>query len=102
MTNVSCENDRGAYSILIEGHAGFSNGLDIVCSAASILTFTLMNAIENKEMDYKEISYDSGEAKLHFKPTPENASEVNTIIETIMLGFTLLEKEYPDNVSVEW
>ena len=102
MTNITCENNRGAYQINIEGHANYNDGIDIVCSAVSTLSFTLMCAIENKDVDLKNCTYNSGDVHIYIKPTKENQSEIDTIVETIMLGFAMLEEKYPDNVTLQW
>ena len=102
MTNVVCENNRGAYQINIEGHANYNDGPDIVCSSVSTLSFTLMCAIENKDADAKNYNYDNGDVHVYVRPTKENQKEIDTIVETIMLGFAMLAEKYPDNVTVQW
>ncbi|HKM28928.1 MAG TPA: ribosomal-processing cysteine protease Prp [Anaerovoracaceae bacterium] len=102
MTTIRCENDRGKYTINIEGHSEYNPGNDIVCASCSILTYTLLNALANmdtEEFDTKE--YDGGFV-ISVKGTRETWQEVKTVIETIMLGYELLQEQYPANVSVEW
>lgn len=86
---------------MIDGHSGYNPGNDIVCASCSILTYTLLNALANmntEEFDSKE--YDEGFV-VSVKGTRETWSEVKTVIETIMLGYELLQEQYPANVSVE-
>ena len=102
MTSIICDNDRGRYTIMIDGHSGYNPGNDIVCASCSILTYTLLNSLANiatEEMDTKE--YDGGFV-IGVKGTCDSWTTVKTIIETIMLGFDLLQEQYPANVSVEW
>lgn len=104
MTNIKCDNDRDEYIIDIEGHALFNPGNDIVCAGASILGYTLMNALMNQDADIKKIKEDerNGEIHIKIKGTPESKQGIKTIIETIMLGYELLEDQYPANVNISW
>lgn len=104
MTNIICENDRNEYKIDIEGHSGYNPGNDIVCSASSILGYTLMNALMDKNADIKEITCDeaAGEIHIKIKGTEESRQDIRTIIETIMCGYELLMDQYPDNVNLMW
>ncbi|HKM28318.1 MAG TPA: ribosomal-processing cysteine protease Prp [Anaerovoracaceae bacterium] len=102
MTTIICENDMRKYTIMIDGHSGYNPGNDIVCASCSILTYTLLNALANmdtEEFDSKE--YDGGFV-IGVKGTRETWPEVKTVIETIMLGYELLQEQYPANVSVSW
>ena len=102
MTTIRCENDRGEYNISIDGHSGYNPGNDIVCASCSILTYTLINKLANigtKEFDTKE--YEDGFV-ISIKGTTKSWPEVKTVIETIMLGYELLQEQYPANVSVTW
>lgn len=102
MTSIICDNDRGRYTIMIDGHSGYNPGNDIVCASCSILTYTLLNALANmdtEEFDTKE--YDGGFV-ISVKGTRESWPTVKTTIETIMLGYELLQEQYPANVSVTW
>lgn len=102
MTSIICDNDRGRYTIMIDGHSGYNPGNDIVCASCSILTYTLLNALANmdtEEFDTKE--YDGGFV-IGVNGTRETWPEVKIVIETIMLGYELLQEQYPANVSVTW
>lgn len=102
MTSIICDNDRGRYTIMIDGHSDYNPGNDIVCASCSILTYTLLNALANmetEEFDSKE--YEEGFV-ISVKGTTETWAKVKTVIETIMLGYELLQEKYPANVSVSW
>ena len=44
MTNIEIKDQDGRCELKVEGHSGYSSaGTDIVCSAISILCFTLLN-----------------------------------------------------------
>lgn len=104
MTNVRCTNDRDEYTIDIEGHAGYNPGNDIVCAGASILGFTLMNALMDQDAITKEISFEDATGEIHIKIEGDKITKfkIKTIIETVMCGYELLMEQYPANVSVEW
>lgn len=103
MTTVRCVNDRGEYQIDIDGHAEFNpGGPDLVCGAVSTLGFTLMSAIDNKDTEYKTIKYESGEIHITVKPTDMTQTDIDNIVETIMIGFAMLAEKYPENVELEW
>lgn len=55
--------------------------------------------MQTEEFDSKE--YDEGFV-ISVKGTKETWPEVKTVIETIMLGYDLLQEKYPANVSVSW
>jgi uncharacterized protein YsxB (DUF464 family) len=104
MTNIRCENDRGNFTIDIEGHAGYNPGNDIVCASASILAYTLENALANTvESNLTVINdEDNGEIHIKVKSTRDNQNEIKTIVTTVMTGYELLEDQYPANISVVW
>lgn len=101
MTTATFKRAGETWSIDISGHAGYSaGGPDIVCSACSVLTCTLMQSI--KELEDKGAIWElveaehSGDVKLSFEAT---RSEVHTVVHTIMTGFWLLEHTYPKHVK---
>ena len=103
MTNVKCMHDERAYKIDIEGHAGYNPGLDIVCSAASVLGYTLANALMDIEADKKNIQIsENGEVHIFIVPIKQRSEEVRIIINTIMMGYELIADQYPENISLEW
>lgn len=102
MTKITCINDRGQYTIDIDGHAGYNPGMDIVCSACSVLSYTLANVLENQEAELRHIKIDDGVIHIDIKPLTSNQEIISTIITTIMTGYEMLAEQYPDNVAVEW
>jgi uncharacterized protein YsxB (DUF464 family) len=102
MTKVTCTNDRGEFTIDIDGHAGYNPGMDIVCSAVSILGFILMNEIANMDGEIKRISPGDGNIHIVFKPYKEKREIAEAKIYTIMTGYELLAEQYPANVEIEY
>lgn len=103
MTEVKCRKEGREYTIDIEGHAGYRPGMDIVCSAASVLGYTLINALSDIEADRVNVNtYEDGELHINIVPAEKDSEKVKIVIDTIMLGYELLAEQYPENVSVEW
>ena len=73
------------------GHAGYDDaGLDIVCSAVSILTINTMNAIEQfTDDDFSQVS-DETEAKIEFKIKGEVSREAALLLDAMVLGLQTL------------
>lgn len=92
----------GEYTIDIDGHAGFNPGMDIVCSACSILGYTLLNALESQHAEYKIMSEDEGNIHIVFKPMEHDAEYTDAIITTVMTGYELLAEQYPNNVELNY
>jgi uncharacterized protein YsxB (DUF464 family) len=101
MTEVTVEKKRNLIEIKIVGHAGYNPGNDIVCSACSILTYTLIQNLINAEKEDKAlriISQDisNGYVCLLIEPLRHR---VYTIIDVISSGFKLLQDQYPEFVK---
>ena len=77
MVTVTSKNEKNRYEWEIKGHAGFKPGNDIVCAAVSAITYTLVQMLLNMQ-------------------------EMNTVTETILGGYMLLESEYPDHVTLDF
>lgn len=107
MTIANFERRGNMFRASICGHANFNhNGPDIVCSACSILAYTLVEsllAIEegggfhalSSDMDEKAGSY-----YVELTARQRILREVEIIFETISIGFALLEKNFPENVKI--
>ncbi len=106
MTKVFYREYYDKLLLIAEGHSDFDeSGRDIVCSAVSILVYTLSEMLKEEESDKrlkinKEIIND-GYFHVEVEPFDYSKSRVEAIFETIMLGFTLLSEEYPQNVRIE-
>ena len=89
----------------ISGHAGQNEkGKDIVCSAVSILFYTLAQAVsDSAEMLQEEpvISMEDGNGYLACKPKEEYMATMQRTYWTILTGFELLTEAYKDYVSFE-
>ena len=91
----------------IEGHAGQDDsGHDIVCSAASILAYTLaqtMRYIEEQEgFEVNPVIHLSeGKATILVRPKKEYEGEVLQTFFTIEVGYSLLAQNYPQYVELK-
>jgi uncharacterized protein YsxB (DUF464 family) len=91
----------------IDGHAGQDNsGHDIVCSAASILAYTLaqtMRYIEGQKGFEANpvIKLNEGDAVILVRPKEEFEGEVMQTFFTVEVGYSLLAQNYPQYVELK-
>lgn len=93
------------YKVEIKGHAGYAEvGKDIVCSAVSILFYTLAECLTNSRdelVDDPIINMDGdGEASIQCNPKLEYEGNVMRTYWTILNGFQLLADSYEENVKI--
>ena len=106
MTTVFYREYYDRYLLIVEGHASFSEkGKDIVCSAVSILVYTLLNMLKDEESDKRlklkrEIVRD-GYFCVEIEPFDFSKHRTKGIIDTVVMGLALLNQEFPDNVRLE-
>ena len=92
MTTVTADNN----GIVINGHANSGKaGQDLVCSACSILMYTAIEAL--KECATVEMS-DSGYCSIKLN---DHSLISRVRLDTILTGYRLLARDYPNNVSVK-
>ena len=92
----------------VSGHAESApEGDDLVCAAASILSYSLaqhfINLANDKDMYYKpKTKLDKGNAKLSLRAKRcEGFAVLSMSCLPIYSGFVLLMANYPENISVE-
>lgn len=89
----------------ISGHAGAAEkGHDIVCSAASILFYTLCQAVtDSADMLEEEpvIEIEDGNGLVSCKPKEVFLATIQRTYWTVLTGLELLANEYKDYVSFE-
>lgn len=97
MTEVKIKYDNKKYRIKITGHS-------LVCTAVSTLTYTLAQSLICAQDDRKirDLRYDlfSGKAFIEVSPEKSYRSEIETMIQTIIIGFELLENRYPEEIKI--
>lgn len=87
----------------IEGHAGYSEeGEDIVCSAVSAISYTIVNGItEVLKINVEHIIKD-GFLQLSLRGNSlEEIINCQVLLETMLLGFKSMEISYSDYIKVQ-
>lgn len=96
--------DLKAHSLEVRGHADYAPvGHDIVCAGASILAFTLVESLlgmKDFQTCYPEYLLEKGDASIKFFPKEEFAQYPNIVFTSILKGFEILEKNYPNHIKI--
>ena len=91
-------------SLKAVGHAGYAtSGNDIVCASVSILCYQLAQWLtfnEEKQERLPEIKLESGNVDIKCYPKTEYAEEFKHIFDYILVGFELLENQFPQNIKI--
>lgn len=93
-------------SLKVEGHAGQNEkGKDIICSAASILSYTVaqyLNYVHTcKGLQKKpRVDIKDGDVLIVAKPTKEFEAEVLNAFFVAEVGYSLLAHNYPEYVEL--
>ena len=103
MLTIKLHTDPRTLSLRLCGHAGAGKwGKDIVCAAASVLTYTAAATAgqlyrEGKLKKVPHIRLLPGDALVEMETGPEAEALMNVIRN----GYTLLTLRYPENVKLE-
>lgn len=102
MTNIIYTNKDMLHTFILEGHADYNRGNDIVCSSISALITTLACSVKNNSDIMKYYKYDlsPGKAYVEYIVKEDKENEYKAVTEAIILGFSMLEQSYPDNVKM--
>ncbi len=100
MTKVKIfKKEESIFKISISGHAFYADyGNDIVCSAISMITYTIGNKllVENEKNTIVDIKEGS------FKIEVKIIDELNQILlSTLEMGLYMLQEQYSDNILIE-
>ena len=99
---INIDFNPNTFTIDINGHGNHDEkGKDIVCSAISILFYTLAVALnDSRDMLEEDIDFknEDGNGHLSCKPKPEYEANVSLIYYTILNGFQLMADYYKKNV----
>ena len=98
--------DRKNHCLTMQGHAcAAEKGHDIVCSAASVLAYTLAASVVNMDklgrLENCVVRLDEGDTEINCKPGFAAECVATLIYDTICAGFELIAETYPDNVKYE-
>ena len=86
---------KESHLLTMDGHSGYSEvGTDIVCSAATILAYTLAEAVSKFNEPYIDLDIGSAEISCN-----QDGDAVDLVFDTICDGYKLLENNYPENIN---
>ena len=101
MVNITF--DPKNYELEVSGHAGQDEkGHDIVCSALSMLFYTLAQALNNSEHMLKKhpiIKIEDGNGYIKCRPRKEYEGNIARTYWTILCGIELLVEEYSQFIT---
>lgn len=88
-------------SLRVQGHAGYAaQGSDIVCAAASMLAFTLAEAVRAQLCALPVVECEQGAFALEVHVRQDEQQTLRVMLETIHAGYRLLAERYPEHVRV--
>ena len=99
--------DNGSIHMTLKGHAGTApKGEDLVCSAATMLAYTVAQAVkflyEQGQLKKKpKIHITDGSATIIATPTEEGYAPVLHTFWVAQCGIHVLQQNYPQNVKLE-
>ena len=97
---------NGVMSLDMKGHAdSVRGGVDPVCAAASILIYNLAEEVRTMEGEGllrrpPHLLLEKGDAHLSLLPKGRGERRAEQVFNTLMTGFFLLERDYPQCVRV--
>lgn len=98
------KNDKSFVGVEIFGHSNYDEiGKDIICSAVSILSYTLLNSLNSiGKIDESHIDIEENETKglLVIKLTKQN-KKTNILFECFLVGIELLMEDYSDYITLK-
>lgn len=97
---------RAFTRLTVTGHAYSGEpGHDLVCAAATILTYTLARAVADMERSgavrSSAADMGAGRAEISCRPQAKMASVAELVFRTICGGYDMLAEKYPDNIKFE-
>ena len=87
--------------LLMQGHAGTApSGRDLVCCACSTLGYTLLQALDDRGIDYS-VREDADVAVLHViaDPLDDERYVCRVIFNTIVSGLRALSAQFPEAIN---
>lgn len=108
MIQVKFEHSEDGKTLIltVKGHAGQAEvGQDIVCAAASILSYTVAQVVmtmreQGKLKKKPHLRMDSGDAVITCKPTKPYYAEALHTYSVAQVGYDLLQHNYPQYVQL--
>lgn len=107
MLKVAFEKDEMELTLRIVGHAGQADmGHDIVCSACSILAYTVAQLVKTADdvgdlQCPPEVKLESGDAVISCIPTEDTYYTIMSIYMFAEVGYKLLASNFPQFVELK-
>ena len=101
MTEIEALYEENEFYLTIKGHAEYGEyGKDIVCSAVSILAFTLQKYLADHVEELERLCIDGEEGNMVFSCTVKGwySDNIREGILAILGGFEILSKNYEKNI----
>lgn len=94
-----------SFSVEISGHSYFDNkGSDIVCSAVSVLSQTMILSLSKLLKIEQSIAQQDGYLSTDISTkdvSVENMTGIKLLIESFLIGIAEIGRMYPDRVKIE-
>lgn len=100
MITINLTQNNTEFELMVKGHSGYAeNGKDIVCSAVSILLYTLVEAIDEEWLESNPfVVMESGDTLVRVKAKEACKAELSTVFRVITNGLKLVSEYFPRNV----
>ena len=101
------DKSSGSITLKVRGHAGAAEkGQDIICSASSILAYTVAQTLEYMHAEgglrkKPRIEFADGDATIVAKPKDESYAEALHTFFVAQVGYSLLAHNYPQYVELK-
>lgn len=106
MINIKIiKNNNNYFGYEVTGHSDYAeSGSDIICSAVSILAYTVLNSIVTiGNIDCSNLSYIIGEEEGNMEVTLDETNlKTNVILETFEIGIKLLLEDYSQYINLDY
>jgi uncharacterized protein YsxB (DUF464 family) len=88
-------------SVIIKGHANYNPGNDIVCSAVSTLTFTLIGSLTEFNIKHETSLDVKGVSTIQiFEKNKTEKMQKDIILKIVFNGLQQIADKYPLNVKI--
>ena len=101
------DKSSGSISLKVRGHAeAAEKGRDIICASASVLAYTVAQAMEHMYAEgglrkKPRIEFAGGDATIVAKPKDDSYAEALHTFFVVQVGYSLLAHNYPQYVELK-
>ena len=105
MIKVTIIKDRSdhIHSFEMSGHANFAeHGKDLVCAAATAVSFGAVNAIISLTSETPEIQQgaDGGYLKVEFPESQKHDEKIQLIVQAMIVSLQTIEQDYGQHIKI--